>query len=189
MATKSGLLRDGVVNDDQNHQDQTGYRERGTGTAGAKDPGQIADGCRDQADTDQRRPQRFLGATQLIGALILAKLRVNEECNCEDTQKKGRVIHSRSSGTPLRQMTCTEPLQFGRCGNRNGMRDPNDSAAENHCTAQGSNEAGDAHFCNPEAVPCANQSADGQGQQHSCPPGEIPLLERYCHDHTAETGN
>ena len=86
-------------------------------------------------------------------------------------------------------MTGTEPLQFGRSGNRDGVRDPNDSAAENHRAAQGGDEAGDAHLGHPEAVPGADQRTDAQAQQHRGPPGEIPLLEGDGHDHAAETGH
>lgn len=86
-------------------------------------------------------------------------------------------------------MAGTEPLQFGGSGHGDGVGDPDNSAAEDHLAAQGGDETGDAHLCDPEAVPCADQSADSQGQQHGCPPGEAPLLERDGHDHAAETSN
>ena len=189
MAAESGLLGDGVIDDHQNHQDEARDRERGTGTSGAKQPGQIANDNSAQCDADHNRPQRFFICMQFIRTGALTKLCVTKKCDSEDAQQQRGVVHSRKGRAPLRQMTGAEPFQFRRSGDGDGVGDPDDSAAENHHAAQGSDKTGNTHLCHPEAVPCANQNTDSHAQQHRCPPGEIPFLECDGHDHSAETGN
>ena len=189
MAPKSGFLGDGVIDHHQNHQNQAGDWEGGTGTSGAKQPGQITDYTRTQYDSDYNRPQGLLICMQFIYTGVLAKLCVDDKCDGEDAQQQRGVVHSRKSRAPLRQMTGTKPFQFRRSGDGDRVGNPDDRAAENHHAAQGGDKTGNAHLCHPEAVPCANQHTDSHAQQHRCPPGEIPFLECDGHDHSAETGN
>jgi hypothetical protein len=190
VAAERRALRDGVVDDHERHEDQTGDRERRAGPPAAEQPRDVRDDGGDEHDPDQHGPQRDRALlARGDEPAVLAQLAPRERADADEAEQQGRVVHLRECRAPLGQVAGAEHAQLVGHRDADRLAHPDQQAAEDHHAREGRDEPGDADLREPEPVPHADQHTDGEAEEGSDPPRQPPVPGRQRHHHPDEAGD